>query len=117
MHFKLDENVPVRLKSILEDFGWKASTVFDENLSGKQDKDIIGVCRLENFVLITPDNDFSNPIAYPPGSHNGIVVIKTEKQGSDIVIGMFKNLLNIFDIKDLGKSILIVEKNITRLRK
>jgi len=57
MHFKLDENVPVRLKLLLKGKGYKVSTVFEERLSDKVGKDLFGIYRLENkSILIVEKN-------------------------------------------------------------
>ena len=45
MHFKLDENIPTKMKTFLKSIGHQASTAFDENLSGKKDKELIIVVR------------------------------------------------------------------------
>lgn len=117
MHFKLDENIPVKLKTFLKNLDHEASTVFEENVSGIKDSQLIEICRKEKFVFITLDSDFSNVISYPIRTHCGIIVFKIRSRGSDSVIGLFKNLIGVMDIKDAQNSITIVEKDRVRIRK
>ena len=117
MHFKLDENIPVKLKPFLKSLGHEASTVFDENLSGIKDMELIEICRKEKFVFIALDSDFSNIVSYPTNTHYGIIVFKIRSQGSDSVTGLFKNLINAMDIKHAQNSITIVEKDRVKIRK
>ncbi len=117
MHFKLDEQIPVRLKKHIEKLGHKSSTVFEESLSGKDDKKIIEVCKKEGLILITLDNDFSNIISFPIETHNGIILIRTKKQGSDSVIGLFNKLVETIDIKSSERAILIYDGNKVRVRR
>ncbi len=117
MHFKLDENIPVSLKTILISLEHEASTVYDENLSGKKDGELLDICLKNKFVFVTLDNDFSNIISYPPRLNSGIIVIKTQKQGSDSVVNLFKKLIEAVDINDVKGSTIIVEEHKVRIRK
>lgn len=57
--FKIDENLPVEAAEILRQAGYDALTVYDENLVGKEDRQIASVCQLEKRSLITLDTDFA----------------------------------------------------------
>jgi len=50
MRFKLDENLPVEVASLLEDAGHDAHTVNHEKLCGAPDSKIAEVCRQEQPV-------------------------------------------------------------------
>ena len=117
MHFKLDENIPTKVKTFLKSVGHQASTAFEENLSGKKDKELIDVCNKEKFIFITLDNDFSNIVAYPIGNHHGIIVVRSKSQGADSIIGLFKKIMAIVDIKIAEKSIIILDKYSIKLRR
>ena len=60
MKFKIDENLPIEYRSILERAGFQAETVGDENLSGTDDGVVIARCRNESRILLTLDLDFGN---------------------------------------------------------
>jgi predicted nuclease of predicted toxin-antitoxin system len=76
MRFKLDENLDPRLASWLSEGGHNVETVLGEGLSGRNDEAIYAACRSERRTLITLDLDFSNPFRFPPGSTEGIIVLR-----------------------------------------
>jgi predicted nuclease of predicted toxin-antitoxin system len=76
MRFKLDENLDPRLASLLSEGGHDVETVLSEGMSGKSDETIYAMCQEERRTLLTLDLDFSNPLRFPPGSTEGIVVIR-----------------------------------------
>ncbi len=117
MHFKLDENIPIRLKDFIKVCGHECSTVFDQNISGKTDKELISICKKEMLIFITLDSDFSNIFSYPTSSHNGIIFIKTKEQGAESVIKMFKKMASTIDIKMSLNSIVVVSEESVKIRK
>lgn len=76
MRFKLDENLDPRLAPLLAEGGHSAETVLSEGLSGTSDETIYQSCCAEHRTLITLDLDFSNPLRFPPGTTEGIVVLR-----------------------------------------
>ena len=101
MNFKLDENIPIQLKSIIKNAGHNASSVYEQNLSGKEDKIVFEKCKEENYIFITSDADFESIYSYPPGMHPGIVVIRINTQGAKAVNNAFQNFLEKVDLKKL----------------
>ncbi len=115
--FKLDENVPLQLKSIILNAGYKASSVYEQKLSGKKDKIVLEVCTQEKYVLITNDTDFENNIAYPPQKHAGIIVFKLRKQGPHAVSEAFLRLLRTGEIENCTHTTTIIEQHHIKIRK
>lgn len=66
MRFKLDENLPVEAAVLVNEAGYDAHTVGQEELCGAPDSRISEICRLERRILITLDTDFCNILNYPP---------------------------------------------------
>jgi len=60
MKIKLDENLPRRLASLLEEIGHDVHTVRDERLTGHADAEIWEAAQKESRFLITQDLDFSD---------------------------------------------------------
>jgi Domain of unknown function (DUF5615) len=58
MKIKLDENLPLRLATLLNDLGHDVRTFHDELLIGHPDKDIWKAAQRESRFLITQDLDF-----------------------------------------------------------
>ncbi|MFZ0706384.1 MAG: DUF5615 family PIN-like protein [Candidatus Korobacteraceae bacterium] len=76
MKIKLDENLPLRLASLLKELGHEAHTVHDESLIGHQDSEIWDAAQKESRFLITQDIDFSDIRRFAPGSHHGILLVR-----------------------------------------
>lgn len=60
MKIKLDENLPLRLVSLLETLGYDVDTVADEGLAGKPDCQVWQRAGQDGRFFITQDLDFSD---------------------------------------------------------
>ena len=86
MKFKIDENLPLEVAEVLNEYGYNAETVFYEKLTGTVDEDLIKICKNENRCLITLDKDFTNLEKYPPTTHAGIIHLKLQTQGKESIL-------------------------------
>ncbi len=57
MKFKIDENLPADVAEILEQSGYDAVTVLDQQLVGMGDLELVSLCCKEDRALITLDTD------------------------------------------------------------
>lgn len=89
MKFKIDENLPVEVASMLREAGYDAMTVVDQGLGGHVDSNIAEVCKSEGRALVTLDLDFSNVQVYPPEEYSGLVVLRVRQQDKPHVLGVF----------------------------
>lgn len=87
MKIKLDENLPARLKSVLEQNGHGTDTVIEENLAGQPDQKIWRAAQDENRFLITQDLDFSDTRQFAPGRHAGILLVRLREPGANALLG------------------------------
>lgn|SRR5690348_13063975 len=76
MKIKLDENLPLRLATLLKNLGHDVDTLYDELLLGRADAEIWEATQVESRFLITQDLDFSDLRRFAPGSHNGILLVR-----------------------------------------
>jgi predicted nuclease of predicted toxin-antitoxin system len=76
MKIKLDENLPLRLATLLKNLGHDVHTLPDELLLGHADTEIWEATHKEARFLITQDLDFSDLRQFAPGSHHGILVVR-----------------------------------------
>ena len=117
MKFKLDENIPLRLKKIIKEAGHSACDVYEQNLVGKADPVVLKRCREENYVLITNDTDFENIQAYPPGTHAGVILFKLKSQGIPSVTRAITQLLAKVDLERTRGALTIVGPDLIKIRK
>ncbi|MAF99213.1 MAG: hypothetical protein CMH61_01235 [Nanoarchaeota archaeon] len=116
MHFKLDENIPIPLTRLIKRKDHTVSSVFSENISGINDKELLKICKKSNFILITLDKDFVNVQAYPPSNYPGIIVLKLKSQGTLSVIDAFENFMNEVPLERAKNSLIIIEEKNIRIR-
>ena len=113
MKFKIDENLPFILKSLIENTGsFQVDSVYHEGLKGISDDDLLGICLREKRVLITLDTDFITPNR----PNYGIIILRSQKQGKNAIKTLFSSFLRNFDIKNSEKKIVIVEPTQIRVR-
>ena len=117
MKFKLDENVPLQLKKVIKKANYSVSDVYEENLSGKNDKLVIETCKKEKYVLITNDSDFTNIHAYPTNKHKGIIVFRLKKQGVLAVTNALTTFLEEADLNKIEGGITIIGSDFVRVRR
>lgn len=76
MKLKLDENIDMRVMTLLQLAGHDVATVAGQGLNSASDEEVIEVCRNENRCLITCDRGFGNRLKYSPTNYSGIVIIR-----------------------------------------
>lgn len=116
MRFKLDENLPVGARDLLQQAGHEASTVADESLTGAADGDIAAVCRQEQRALVTLDLDFADIRAYPPADYEGIIVLRLRRQDKRMVLNVIERLLTPLQNEPLVNRLWIVDERHLRIR-
>ncbi|MFH0802157.1 MAG: DUF5615 family PIN-like protein [bacterium] len=116
MRFKIDENLPVEIAGMLESYGYDALTVYDESLTGEQDRLLAEICQREKRIFLTLDMDFSDIRNYPPKDFPGIMVIRTSRQDKESIISMFCKVLPLLESEPIEKHLWIIEKDRVRIR-
>ena len=110
MKFKLDENTPFILKSIIESSSnHQVDSVFNEGKIGIDDHSLLALCLTEERILITLDTDFNNPFLHPKESLFGIIILRPTTQGKKAVVTLFKQFLASFKLEDVINNVLVVE--------
>jgi predicted nuclease of predicted toxin-antitoxin system len=116
MRFKIDENMPVEAAIILNDAGHDALTIHDQRMVGEADAQVASVCKLERRALVTLDLDFADIRTYPPGEHDGIVVIRPKNQAKSNVLQLLIQLIPLLPKEPLSGNLWILQENGLRIR-
>ena len=98
MRIKLDENLPLRLASVLQSFGHDVHTARQEALSGHPDAEIWEAAQNESRFLITQDMDFSDVRKFAPGSHCGILLVRLRSPSREALI---ERVMTVFQTEDV----------------
>jgi|ERR1043165_5154598 predicted nuclease of predicted toxin-antitoxin system len=93
MQFKIDENLPEELASLLHGEGWDVVTVDQQQLSGTIDPNLEGICRAEDRILVTYDRGFANIKRYELRGSPGIIVFRLKRQDTPYLLGVAKRLV------------------------
>ena len=115
MRFKIDENLPIDLANLLEEHGHDAITVFQQDLVGASDVDILQVCRHEKRALLNLDTDFTDIRKYPPEDYFGLIIFRLKKQDKPYVLAIGNRLIELFQKEPLEHHLWLVEKERIRI--
>jgi predicted nuclease of predicted toxin-antitoxin system len=116
MNFKVDENLPVEVVTLLREAGYDAFSVLDQNLGGKSDAQIASICQKEKRTLLTLDVDFADINTYPPGSYSGILVLRLRWQNKIHVLETITQLIPKLSGEPIEKQLWIIEEERIRIR-
>ncbi len=115
MKFKIDENLPVEVSSLLEENGYDSATVSQQKLRGESDTNIIGVCQREERALLTLDTDFANIRNYPPKDYFGLIVLRLKKQDKTYILSVVDRLIKLLPKELLEHHLWIVDEKRIRI--
>lgn len=117
MLLKLDENMPTSLVPLLAALGHDVHHVEDEGLRAQMDPVVAAAAKREGRVLLTLDVEFADIRKYPPGSHPGIVLLRSAIPGAPAISQLVLNLLATVSETDLAEVVTIVEQGRIRMRR
>jgi predicted nuclease of predicted toxin-antitoxin system len=117
MLLKLDENLGRSHVQLLRNAGYEADRVHDEGMSGWTDPRIwVRVCK-EGRFFITLDLDFADIRAYKPGSHPGILLLRSQSRSSSGVLQVLKRVLDERRLDSLVGCLAVADESHTRVRR
>ena len=117
MKIKLDENLGMLGKSLLQADEHDVVTVSDQHLGGAEDLALYHACRDEGRVLVTLDHDFGETRLFQPDATPGIVVIKYNGRASpSIILSRLSELAALLRTRPIDHELWIVEPGRVRIR-
>ncbi len=116
MKLKLDENMPLRLVSMLENRGHDVDTVADEGLSGMPDDDVWLAAQQENRFLITQDLDFSDTRRFKPGTHSGVMLVRLREPGANALLHRVASAMEDIPKELLRGSFIVLTEHKLRIK-
>ena len=114
--FKLDENIGNRGKQLFIDAGYDVCTIYEQNLQGSPDTEVIAVCQSEKRCLVTLDLYFSNPFIFVPSEYSGIAVLRLPKRSNhQDLIELMQTLIKGLKDNNIEGKLWIVQKGAIRI--
>ena len=117
MLFIADANVFVPMIDGLRDMGHDVFDVKEKGLENLSDPEIFLLAQKERRILVTMDKDFSNILLYPPGEHQGIIVVKLYRLKVADATRLFVGAMNDIKPEDITGNLVIIDRSKTRIRK
>ncbi|MBI3183288.1 MAG: DUF5615 family PIN-like protein [Myxococcales bacterium] len=116
MRFKVDEDLPAEVATLLRSAGHEAETVHDEGMRGWTDQDIGKRCQAEGRALVTLDLGFADVRANPPEQNPGLMVLRVGRQDKPHVLAVLRSALSLLEQEPLEGKLWIVEEGRVRVR-
>jgi predicted nuclease of predicted toxin-antitoxin system len=116
MKVKLDENLPDRIVAGLAALGHDTDTVAGEGLGGATDEDLWPKVQQAARFLITKDLGFSDERRYPPGSHQGILVLRLSDDRSSAAAERVTAVFQTEAVEAWAECLVVVTDHKVRVR-
>ena len=117
MKVKLDENVPAECVEVVRAMGHEATTVADQSMAGWSDEKVWPAVQKENRLFVTQDRGFGDLRRYPPGSHHGILLLRTRRTRPADIVKFFKYVLSMMPLDDLSGCLAVADPHGIRIRR
>jgi predicted nuclease of predicted toxin-antitoxin system len=116
MKFKIDENLPLGVKEEIRQAGYECFSVYEQNLNGKPDTEVLNKVREENLILITLDFDFADIRFNPPQESSGCIVLKPKSQSIGSILYLMEKVLEELEKEKINRTLWIVTEKKLRIR-
>ena len=117
MLVKLDENLGRSHVELLRNAGHEADRIYDEGLSGETDSAVWERVCAEGRFFITLDLDFSDVRRYPPGSHQGILLLRARSRSRRAALQVLQRVLSEQQLDNLSGCLAVADEAHTRIRR
>lgn len=117
MNIKLDENMPLRIASMLSDLGHPTDTVPQEGLRGREDTDVWTAAQKASRFLITQDLDFSDIRRFVPGTHHGLLLVRLRDPGRNALTQRVQTIFQIEDVENWKTCFVVATERKIRIRR
>lgn len=117
MLVKLDENMAQNHVEFLRQAGYDADRVTDEGLSGADDGVIWQQVCSEGRFFITLDLDFSDVRRFAPGTHPGILLLRSRNRSRQAVLIVLSRVIEEQPLTGLRGCLVVADETQTRIRR
>ncbi len=116
MIIKIDENLAPAHRRLLEHAGHDVADVHEEQLGGATDERLWAQVCAENRFFVTLDTDFSDIRRFAPGTHAGILLLRTTHPSIAVVSAILQRLLAERPLESLAGCLAALDERRTRVR-
>lgn len=113
---KIDENLPSEIAELLAGRGYDAVTVADQAWEGMADDELWRRIQGEGRWLVTADKEFADLRRYPPGTHAGVILLRSGQEGLDDYMRLAERVLDSVKLAKIGGAVVVVTRRGVRVR-
>ena len=114
---KADENLPSEIADLLNEHGHDAVTVVDQGWRGLTDGELWRRIQAEGRWLVTADKEFADLRRRPPGSHAGVILLRSMQEGLDEYLQLAGTGLASVKLDEIAGAVVVVTNRGVRIRR
>lgn len=85
-------------------------------MGGFKDPDLWREVQAEGRFLSTADKGFADVRRYPPGTHQGVLLLRPDKDGIDPLVELLEQVLAVVDLAGLRGKVAVAASTGLRIR-
>jgi predicted nuclease of predicted toxin-antitoxin system len=113
---KLDENLPSEIAGLMNRHGCDALTVGNQGWRGMTDDELWRRVQGERRWLVTADKEFADLRRYPPGSHAGLILLRSSDESRADYLRLAAVVLDRVKLDELARAVVVVTRRSVRIR-
>jgi len=117
LKIKADEDLPGSVAVRLRGAGYLAETVVEEGMGGTNDPALWRAVQAEGRFLITADKGFADVRKYPPGTHQGVLLLRPNEDGIGPLDALVEMVLREGGLERLQGAVAVATPRGLRIRK
>ena len=114
---KVDENLPNEVAELLIEPGCDALTVHNQGWQGTADDELWARVQGEQRWLVTADKEFADLRRYPPGSHAGLILLRSSDESRADYLRLAGTMLQRIDLGEMAGAVVVVSRRGVRIRR
>ena len=116
VRLKVDENLPRDITELMVGHGYDAVTVGDQGWQGMADDELWGRVRAEGRWFVTADKGFADLRRYPPGSHAGLILLRSSEESWANYLRLSGMVLERVKLSEAAGAVVVVTRRGIRVR-
>jgi predicted nuclease of predicted toxin-antitoxin system len=118
LSIKVDEDLPHAAADCLRQAGYRdVLSVLDQGMGGWSDEDLWREILREGRFLVTADKGFANSLLRPPGSHQGILLLRPDADGIGPIVELLELVVSRTRLESLVGTITVASPQGLRTRR
>jgi predicted nuclease of predicted toxin-antitoxin system len=117
VRIKVDENLPRHVAAVLHARGHEAVTVLEQGWQGFSDGMLWRRVQDERRWLMTADKGFGDLRRYPPGSHAGVILLRSPEESRRAYLALATLALERLDLDQLAGAVVVATHRGIRVRR